>query len=128
MAQAAARAETLPQRVHAAAGGGADGDWDDFADALEDDFDTPRALAVMHDWASARQHELLAEALEIFGLESLAERERPPAGDRRARRAARAARAERDFEEADRLRDEIAAAGLGDARRPTAATCSCRRP
>jgi cysteinyl-tRNA synthetase len=82
--------------------------WDRFAAALEDDFNTPAALAVMHEWGD---HELLRRALRVFGLESLAAEEEAPAevvtlADRRI-----AARAARDFEEADRLRDEIAATG-----------------
>jgi cysteinyl-tRNA synthetase len=82
--------------------------WDRFAAALDDDFNTPDALAVMHDW---RDHDLLRRSLDIFGLASLAETEAAPAelielAERRQR-----ARADRDFEEADRLRGEIANAG-----------------
>ena len=82
--------------------------WHRFAAALADDFNTPEALAVMHEW---RDHELLRRALDVFGLASLAERQQAPAdvvalADRRG-----AARASRDFTEADRLRDEIAALG-----------------
>ena len=46
MAQAQAQAETLPQRVPRSRSEPAAGDWDGFADALEDDFNTPEALAV----------------------------------------------------------------------------------
>jgi cysteinyl-tRNA synthetase len=82
--------------------------WDRFAAALDDDFSTPAALAVMHAW---RDHDLLRRALGIFGLESLAEQaEAPPDVVELAERR-QAARAARDFEEADRLRDEIDAAG-----------------
>jgi len=85
--------------------------WDDFAMALEEDFDTPRALAVMHEWASTKQLDLLKEALEIFGLKSVTEPEPPPAelvalADQRV-----AARDAKDFETADKLRAEIEAAG-----------------
>ena len=34
-------------------------DWGVFADALEDDFNTPEALAVLHDWRSAGQLDLM---------------------------------------------------------------------
>jgi cysteinyl-tRNA synthetase len=84
------------------------GDWDDFAAALEEDFNTPDALAVLHGW---RDHELLRRALAIFGLESLAEAvDAPPEIVELAQRR-RDARAARDFDEADRLRAEIEAAG-----------------
>ena len=85
--------------------------WAPFAAALDDDFDTPAALAVLHDWASAGQLELLRRGLAIFGLESLADRdEAPPDVAELAERRA-AARAERDFEASDRLRDELAGRG-----------------
>ena len=59
-----------------------EGSWERFAAALDDDFNTPEALAVMHEW---RDHDLLRRALEIFGLESLAELPEAPAGGGRAR-------------------------------------------
>ncbi len=84
------------------------GDWENFAVALEDDFNTPEALAVLHGW---RDHELLRRALDVFGLASLAEGvEAPPDIVELAERR-RQARAARDFDEADRLRAEIEAAG-----------------
>jgi cysteinyl-tRNA synthetase len=106
MAQAAAQAESFRNVFRIASEPG--GDWDAFAAALEDDFNTPEALALMHGW---RDHDLLRQALGLFGLESLAESETAPAelvelAERRQR-----ARAERAFDEADRLRAEIEAAG-----------------
>jgi cysteinyl-tRNA synthetase len=84
------------------------GEWERFAAALDDDFNTPEALAVMHGW---RDHDLLRRALDVFGLASLAETEAaPPAVVELAERRQQA-RSERDFEEADRLREEIEAAG-----------------
>jgi cysteinyl-tRNA synthetase len=84
------------------------GDWETLAAALEDDFNTPEALAVLHGW---RDHDLLRRALTVFGLASLAEevvapREIVELAERRSQ-----ARAARDFDEADRLRAEIEAAG-----------------
>ena len=84
------------------------GSWGELAAALDDDFNTPEALAVMHDW---RDHDLLRRGLELFGLGSLAEQEEAPAElDELAQRRA-TARADGDFHEADRLRKEIEAGG-----------------
>jgi cysteinyl-tRNA synthetase len=111
LAQAAARRETLRNAFTLEPAGHDESRWAAFAAALDDDFDTPAALAVLHDWASGRQLELLRRGLAIFGLESLAEREEAPPeivalAEERAR-----ARAARDFEASDRLRDELAEAG-----------------
>jgi cysteinyl-tRNA synthetase len=111
MAQSRARAETLRNAFtqrEVAEGGPS---WESFVEALDDDFDTPRALAVMHEWASVRRLEPLRAALSIFGLESLAEQEAaPPEVVELAERRLRL-RAERRFELADELRAEIEALG-----------------
>ena len=84
------------------------GSWDELVAALDDDFNTPEALAVMHEW---RDHDLLRRGLEIFGLSSLAEQEEAPAElDELAQRRADA-RSGGDYSEADRLRQEIEAQG-----------------
>ena len=84
------------------------GSWNDLVTALDDDFNTPEALAVMHEW---RDHDLLRRGLDLFGLGALAEQQEAPAElDELARRRA-GARAGGDFDEADRLREEIEAAG-----------------
>jgi cysteinyl-tRNA synthetase len=84
--------------------------WDAFSDALDDDFNTPAALALMHEWRAAGRLDLLARALLLFGLplplHPEAPREVMELADARF-----AARAARDFEEADRLRTEIDALG-----------------
>jgi cysteinyl-tRNA synthetase len=85
-----------------------DGAWETLAAALDDDFNTPAALAVLHEW---RDHELLRRALGVFGLESLAEEEAAPADVAELAARRQAARDARDFDEADRLRDELEAAG-----------------
>jgi cysteinyl-tRNA synthetase len=82
--------------------------WDRFAAALDDDFNTPEALALLHEW---RDHDLLRRALGIFGLESLATTEAAPADVVELAERRRQVRADGDFDEADRLRNEIAAAG-----------------
>ena len=86
----------------------AGGAWAEFEAALDDDFNTPEALAVMHRW---RDHDLLRRGLEIFGLGSLAREESAPPDVVDLAAARQAARAARDFAEADRLRDELAARG-----------------
>jgi len=84
------------------------GSWADLAAALDDDFNTPEALAVMHEW---RDHDLLRRGLDVFGLGSLAEQQEAPAElDELAQQRA-TARAGGDFAEADRLREEIEAQG-----------------
>jgi len=84
------------------------GDWSALEEALDDDFNTAAALALLHGW---RDHDLLRDALGLFGLASLADEEEAPhelveLAERRV-----AARGAKDFAEADRLRDEIAEAG-----------------
>ena len=84
------------------------GDWAELEAALDDDFNTPEALAVMHGW---RDHELLRRAFGIFGLESIGEVEEAPPEVIELAELRREARDAKDFAESDRLRDEIAAAG-----------------
>jgi cysteinyl-tRNA synthetase len=84
------------------------GEWQRLEAALEDDFNTPDALAVMHGW---RDHELLRRALDLFGLASVADLVQAPTRIIELARQRQEARAARDFEEADRLRAEIEAAG-----------------
>jgi cysteinyl-tRNA synthetase len=105
---AAARAERFRDVFRNPSEPAADDAWDRFTGALDDDFSTPAALAVMHEW---RDHDLLRRALGVFGLASLAaEDEAPPDVVALAERR-EAARAGADYAEADRLRDELAAAG-----------------
>jgi cysteinyl-tRNA synthetase len=82
--------------------------WERFSAALDDDFSTPAALAVMHEW---RDHELLRRALRVFGLESLAAEEEAPSDVVELAERRQAARSDRDFPEADRLRSAIESAG-----------------
>jgi cysteinyl-tRNA synthetase len=82
--------------------------WERFAAALDDDFNTPEALALMHEW---RDHDLLRRALDVFGLASLGKEEKAPPELEALAQRRRDARARRDFAEADRLREEIESAG-----------------
>jgi cysteinyl-tRNA synthetase len=108
MEAAAARAEGFREVFRGPHVPAAPGAWERFAAALDDDFSTPAALAVMHEW---RDHELLRRALGVFGLESLGEEERAPADVIALAERRIEARRARDFDEADRLRAEIEAAG-----------------
>jgi cysteinyl-tRNA synthetase len=105
---AAARAEGFREVFRNPSEAAPDDAWDRFAAALDDDFNTAAALAVMHEW---RDHELLRRALGVFGLESLAEADEAPPEIRALADGRVAARSARDFDEADRLRVEITAAG-----------------
>jgi cysteinyl-tRNA synthetase len=124
MAQAAANARRLRELGRELAPGASPawsaGIEEEFREALADDFNTPRALAAVWDWVRrARADEGpvgrdgLAGLLDVFGLANLLEPEEagPPAEVLALAEARQAARAARDFAEADRLRDEIAAAG-----------------
>jgi cysteinyl-tRNA synthetase len=104
--QTAAQAESFRNVFRSESAPG--GDWNEFAAALEDDFNTPEALAVMHGW---REHDLLRRGLEVFGLESLAEAAVAPAELEKLARLRVEARAQKDFDTSDRLRAEIEAAG-----------------
>jgi cysteinyl-tRNA synthetase len=108
LAAAAARVEGFRDVFRSPSEPAAAGEWERFEAALEDDFNTPDALAVIHRW---RDHELLRRALDIFGLASLAEDEDAPPEVMELAKQRQEARAARDFDEADRLRAEIEAAG-----------------
>jgi cysteinyl-tRNA synthetase len=86
-------------------------DWDAFRAALDDDFNTPEALALLHEWRSAGRTDLLLRGLDVFGLGTLADAEDAPAEIVGLAESRAAARERGDFEEADRLRDAIGAAG-----------------
>jgi cysteinyl-tRNA synthetase len=93
---------------------------DRFFDALADDFKTPEALAAAFDWVREANRAPagtgdadLREMLAVLGLENLldpAETE-APAEVVELRDARERARAERDYAEADRLREQIRAHG-----------------
>jgi cysteinyl-tRNA synthetase len=111
MAQAAARVETLRNAFTLEPAPDEEHRWDELVEALEGDFDTPRALAVLHEWASLRQLGLLRRGLAIFGLASLGDRDSAPPEIVDLAEQRVVARAARDFDAADRLRAEIEAAG-----------------
>jgi cysteinyl-tRNA synthetase len=111
MAQTAAQAETFRNYFVGLEYEPGEVERDALAQILEQDFNTPGALALFHDWRRRGQTTSLKWGLDLFGLGSLAASAIAPpdlvelAGRRHAARAAR------EFAEADRLREEISAAG-----------------
>jgi cysteinyl-tRNA synthetase len=85
---------------------------DAFFDALADDFNTAKALPALYDWireapdGTGDSH--LREMLGVLGLESLLEaHEEAPAEVQELAAQREKARADRDWIEADRVRDEL---------------------
>jgi cysteinyl-tRNA synthetase len=101
---AEARAESLREVFRNPSEPAPEGEWERFAAALDDDFNTPEALAIMHSW---RDHELLLRALDVFGLASLAAAEAAPPEVLELATRRQKARSAGDFAEADRLRGAI---------------------
>ncbi|MDX6492249.1 MAG: cysteinyl-tRNA synthetase [Gaiellaceae bacterium] len=107
MAQARAQLETFQNALLVDERGEAD--WGELERALETDFNTPDALAVLHSWRSTGATEQLRRGLGLFGIEP---RTLDAPNLVQALASARqSARAAGDFDEADRLRAEIEAAG-----------------
>jgi cysteinyl-tRNA synthetase len=105
LAAAEARAESLREVFRNPSVPAGEDEWRRFAAALNDDFNTPEALAVIHGW---RDHELLRKALDIFGLGSLADvSEDVPVEIVDLAERRKVARAGGDYDEADRLRGEV---------------------
>jgi cysteinyl-tRNA synthetase len=83
--------------------------WEAFEAALDDDFNTPEALAVLHEWRRASQVDLLHRGLTIFGLGFVVEA--PPEDVLALAKEREEARAQRDWQRSDELRDRIAELG-----------------
>ncbi len=111
MAQARAQVETFRNALLGESRPAPEGAWDRFAAALDDDFNTPAALALLHEWRAAGYLDLVRRGLSLFGLGSLAEAEEAPDAVVSLAEAREQARSARAFGEADRLRAEIEAAG-----------------
>jgi len=117
MAQAHAQVETLRNAL--LSGGGVHSlrtdevEWNEFEKVLDDDFNTPRALAILHEWRSGGLYDLLRRGLDLFGLSSLTEEEAEAPTDLVALAQEREdARKVRDFDKADRLRAKIEEGGF----------------
>ncbi len=89
-----------------------DAEWDEFTGALEDDFNTPAALAILHRWRAAGDADLVRKGLEIFGLDTLTSAVDVPGAVQALLSERIKAREGRQFDEADRLRDEIESLGF----------------
>jgi cysteinyl-tRNA synthetase len=110
MESAQAQAESFRTAFRVAAKRGDSSSWDEFEAALDEDFNTPAVLALLHQWRAAGRLDLLERGLEIFGL-GVETAEQAPAEVVALAEARGRARQAKDFGEADRLRDEIADAG-----------------
>ncbi len=111
MSQAAAQAETFRNYFVGLEYEPEELERDELARVLDDDFNTPEALALFHDWRGRGRTASLRWGLELFGLGSLAETVAAPADIVAIAEQRKEARATGDFEEADRLRVEIEAKG-----------------
>jgi cysteinyl-tRNA synthetase len=87
----------------------ADVDEEELAVALDDDFNTPEALAILHRWRTKGANDQLRRALELFGISPT--QVSAPALVQGLAEERVAARAARDFARADELRREIAEYG-----------------
>jgi cysteinyl-tRNA synthetase len=109
MAAAEARAESFREVFRNPSVPAAEGEWERFAAALDDDFNTPEALAIMHGW---RDHDLLRRGLDLFGLASLADvSEAVPADVIELAERRQEARSAGNWDAADRLRTQVEEAG-----------------
>jgi len=111
MAQAAAQAETFRNYFVGLEYEPEELERDELARVLDDDFNTPEALALFHDWRGRGRTASLRWGLELFGLGPFAEPVAAPAAVVALAERRKEARASVDFEEADRLRGEIEAQG-----------------
>jgi cysteinyl-tRNA synthetase len=111
LAQAKAQVETFRNFFVDTPPAGEPSEQERLAAALDDDFNTPDALALFHDWRSRGLAADLHAGLELFGLGSLGERDEAPAEVVALAEQRQAARAATDFAGADRLREVIAELG-----------------
>jgi cysteinyl-tRNA synthetase len=107
MAQASATAETFRNYFVGLEPEPEEIDRDALASVLNDDFSTPEALALFHDWRARGRTASLRWGLELFGLGDLGQSVVAPVELVELAEKRQEARAGRDFDEADRLRGEI---------------------
>jgi cysteinyl-tRNA synthetase len=111
LAQARAQADTFRNTFVGADPADEEIDRGALARVLDDDFNTPEALALFHQWRSGGQTGSLRWGLTLFGLGGLAQVTSAPAGLVALAEERESARGRKDFDEADRLRGEIEAEG-----------------
>jgi cysteinyl-tRNA synthetase len=111
MAQARSQVETFSNALLGESREAPAGEWERLVAALDDDFNTPDALALLHEWRAAGYLDLVRRGLALFGLGSLGEVDEAPPELVELAEQRLEARRNRDFAAADRLRDEIARAG-----------------
>jgi cysteinyl-tRNA synthetase len=114
LAQAKAQVETFRNFFLDEEPGGEDGERilaEELTAVLDDDFNTPDALALFHAWRAREEWASLRWGLGLFGLGSIAEAAQAPPELVALAERRHEARAARDFGEADRLRAELLAAG-----------------
>jgi cysteinyl-tRNA synthetase len=85
--------------------------WEEFVAVLDDDFNTPEALRLLHLWRAAGRIDLLAEGLAVFGLDSLAVQTEAPIEVIELAQSRELARRQKRFDDADTLRRQIEDAG-----------------
>src|SRR5262249_54840341 len=111
VAQARAQAETFRNFFVGRKGEAGEIRRGELARVLDEDFNTPEALALFHEWRTRGEAASLRWGLGLFGLGSLAEAVEVPAELVALAERRETARAGRDFGEADRLREEIGGQG-----------------
>jgi cysteinyl-tRNA synthetase len=112
MAQAEAQARTLSNALQEVPDVAGEPARSELSEVLDDDFNTPAALALFHEWRARGDLASLRWGLDVFGLGGLAAAPEvaPPEIVALAQSRA-AARARQDWPEADRLRAAIEDAG-----------------
>jgi cysteinyl-tRNA synthetase len=110
MESARTQAESFRRAFRVAATRADASGWDEFAAVLDDDFSTPAALAIFHEWRAAGRLDLLARGLDVFGL-AVEEVERVPEPVEALARERAEARARGDFAVADQIREQIVRSG-----------------
>ena len=109
MEQARARWRSIAQRIYEVPPQQPASAWEAFVNALDDDFNTPDALAVLHEWADSGQLDLLNRGLDVFGLGFVPAA--PPDDVKQLAKEREDARKAKDFATSDELRERIAELG-----------------